>query len=108
MLVLSAIPELVSTWVSGFGFKPIEEDQRKQLNTINLMLFPGTSLLTKSLEDDTDAIKSGQLLICLLFAIFLLSASQCGLMYVICDPVGIMQERERMGMMSPGYPTVTA
>lgn len=51
ILVLSAIPELVSTWVSGFGFKPIDEDERKQLNTINLMLFPGTSLLTKNLED---------------------------------------------------------
>ncbi|KAL6658706.1 hypothetical protein ACP70R_002746 [Stipagrostis hirtigluma subsp. patula] len=50
MLVLSAIPELVSTWVSGFGFRPIEEHERKQLDTINLMLFPGASLLTKSLE----------------------------------------------------------
>jgi hypothetical protein len=51
VLVLSAIPELVSTWVSAFGFKPIEEDERKQLNTMNLMLFPGTSLLIKNLED---------------------------------------------------------
>ncbi|GJN39913.1 hypothetical protein PR202_gb29066 [Eleusine coracana subsp. coracana] len=51
ILVLSAIPELVSTWVSGFGFKPVEEDERKQLDTINLMLFPGTSLLTKNLEN---------------------------------------------------------
>ncbi|XP_066380321.1 increased DNA methylation 1-like [Miscanthus floridulus] len=59
MLVLSAIPELVSTWVSGFGFKPIEEYERKQLDTINLMLFPGTSLLIKSLEDGTLTEKSG-------------------------------------------------
>jgi hypothetical protein len=51
VLVLSAIPELVTTWVSAFGFKPIEEDERKQLNTMNLMLFPGTSLLIKNLED---------------------------------------------------------
>jgi hypothetical protein len=50
VLVLSAIPELVSTWVSAFGFKPIE-DERKQLNTMNLMLFRGTSLLIKNLED---------------------------------------------------------
>lgn len=59
MLVLSAIPELVSTWVSGFGFKPIEEYERKQLDTINLMLFPGTSLLTKNLDDGTLTEKSG-------------------------------------------------
>uniref|UniRef100_A0A0D9WBK2 PHD-type domain-containing protein n=1 Tax=Leersia perrieri TaxID=77586 RepID=A0A0D9WBK2_9ORYZ len=50
MLVLSAIPELVNTWVSGFGFKPIEDDEKKQLRNINLMLFPGTSLLTKRLD----------------------------------------------------------
>jgi len=50
ILVLSAIPELVNTWVSGFGFKPIEEYERKHLDTINLLLLPGTSLLTKSLD----------------------------------------------------------
>ena len=50
MLVLSAIPELVSTWVSGFGFKPIEDDEKKQLGNVNLMFFPGTSLLTKRLD----------------------------------------------------------
>jgi len=50
MLVLSAIPELVNTWVSGFGFRPIEDDERKQLGNVNLMLFPGTSLLTKRLD----------------------------------------------------------
>ncbi|KAF0895606.1 hypothetical protein E2562_013914 [Oryza meyeriana var. granulata] len=63
MLVLSAIPELVNTWVSGFGFKPIEDDEKKQLCNVNLMLFPGTSLLTKRLdgtmaskpEEDKDA-----------------------------------------------------
>uniref|UniRef100_A0A0A9CMA3 N-acetyltransferase domain-containing protein n=1 Tax=Arundo donax TaxID=35708 RepID=A0A0A9CMA3_ARUDO len=59
MLVLSAIPDLVSTWVSGFDFRPIEEDERKQLDTMNLMLFPGTSLLTKSFGDGTGINKSG-------------------------------------------------
>ncbi|KQJ85507.1 uncharacterized protein LOC100839049 isoform X2 [Brachypodium distachyon] len=50
MLVLSAIPELVNTWVSGFGFKPIEDDEKKQLRNVNLMLFPGASLLTKRFD----------------------------------------------------------
>jgi hypothetical protein len=59
MLVLSAIPELVSTWVSGFGFKPIEDTERKQLHNVNLMLFPGTSLLTKKLDGFIMASKPG-------------------------------------------------
>ncbi|KAM0861559.1 hypothetical protein ACQ4PT_045828 [Festuca glaucescens] len=50
MLVLSAIPELVNTWVSGFGFKRTEDDEKKQLRNVNLMLFPGSSLLTKRLD----------------------------------------------------------
>jgi hypothetical protein len=52
LLVLSAIPDLVETWVTGFGFKPIEENEKKLLNNITLMLFPGASLLTKSLLDN--------------------------------------------------------
>ncbi|KAJ0969520.1 hypothetical protein J5N97_022397 [Dioscorea zingiberensis] len=49
MLVLSAIPSLVDTWTSGFGFTPIGEDDRKQLRNINFMLFPGTEMLKKNL-----------------------------------------------------------
>jgi hypothetical protein len=64
MLVLSAIPELVSTWMSGFGFKPIEDSERKVLHNVNLMLFPGTSLLTKRL-DGIMATKPGLLSACL-------------------------------------------
>lgn len=60
MLVLSAIPELVSTWVSGFGFKPIDDAERKQLHNVNLMLFPGTSLLTKRLGGFIMATKPGE------------------------------------------------
>ncbi|XP_072998828.1 increased DNA methylation 1 [Typha latifolia] len=58
MLVLSAIPQVVDTWTAGFGFKHIEDDEKKQLNHINLMLFPGTSMLTKIL-DQPIAGKSG-------------------------------------------------
>lgn len=59
MLVLSAIPELVSTWVSGFGFKPIQDVERKQVHNVNLMLFPGTSLLTKRFDGFIMATKPG-------------------------------------------------
>lgn len=58
LLVLTAIPDLVETWVTGFGFKPIEENEKKLLNNITLMLFPGASMLTKSLLDN-ESEKSG-------------------------------------------------
>lgn len=50
MLVISAIPHLVDTWTSGFGFTPIDGKEREKLNNINLMVFPGTMLLKKSLN----------------------------------------------------------
>ncbi|XP_074575334.1 increased DNA methylation 1 [Curcuma longa] len=54
MLVLSAIPGLVETWTSHFGFKPIRDTERRQLNHVNFMLFPGTEMLIKNLEDTTE------------------------------------------------------
>ncbi|XP_042421099.1 increased DNA methylation 1-like isoform X1 [Zingiber officinale] len=54
MLVLSAIPGLVETWTSHFGFKSIGDIERRQLNHVNFMLFPGTELLIKNLEDTTE------------------------------------------------------
>ncbi|XP_020583775.1 increased DNA methylation 1-like [Phalaenopsis equestris] len=49
MLVLSAIPSLVETWTSTFGFQHINDDDKKKLCGINLMIFPGATLLKKNL-----------------------------------------------------------
>lgn len=49
MLVLCAIPNLVDTWTSAFGFEPVEETEKMQLSKLKLMSFPGTILLKKSL-----------------------------------------------------------
>lgn len=50
-LVISAIPELVETWTEGFGFERLEDDERRGLRrTVNLMVFPGTVWLKKSLS----------------------------------------------------------
>ncbi|XP_071715648.1 increased DNA methylation 1-like isoform X2 [Rutidosis leptorrhynchoides] len=46
-LVVSAIPSLVDTWTNGFGFTPLEADEKKNLTKTNLMVFPGTVWLTK-------------------------------------------------------------
>ncbi|MCL7036437.1 hypothetical protein MKW94_003208 [Papaver nudicaule] len=62
-LVITAIPSLVDTWTKGFGFIPMEDEEKKQLSNINFMIFPGTILLRKSLyEKEADEIKySGSL-----------------------------------------------
>ncbi|XP_051135083.1 increased DNA methylation 1 [Andrographis paniculata] len=49
MLVISAIPTLVHTWTVGFGFQPLQEDDRRKLSKINLMVFPGSVWLKKTL-----------------------------------------------------------
>ncbi|KAI6687212.1 hypothetical protein NL676_024040 [Syzygium grande] len=54
-LVIAAIPDLVQTWTEGFGFKIVERDEKETLNKINLMVFPGTVLLKKSLSTSQQA-----------------------------------------------------
>ncbi|KAL0909834.1 hypothetical protein M5K25_020734 [Dendrobium thyrsiflorum] len=49
MLVLSAMPGLVETWISTFGFQHINDIDKKKLSGINLMIFPGATLLKKNL-----------------------------------------------------------
>ncbi|KAD3066783.1 hypothetical protein E3N88_34663 [Mikania micrantha] len=49
-LVVSAIPSLVETWTHGFGFTPLEVDEKKSLEKTNLMVFPGTVWLKKPMH----------------------------------------------------------
>nr|UVW45074.1 IDM1 [Camellia sinensis] len=59
-LVISAIPSLVETWTVGFGFKPLEDNERNILSNINLMVFPGTVWLKKPIyESQTTNQQSG-------------------------------------------------
>ncbi|XP_052178219.1 increased DNA methylation 1 [Diospyros lotus] len=51
-LVISAIPSVVETWTVGFGFEPLEEDERRSLSNINLMVFPGTVWLKKTIHEN--------------------------------------------------------
>lgn len=51
-LVISAIPSLVETWTVGFGFQPLEDSEKRSLSNINLMVFPGTVWLKKSLYEN--------------------------------------------------------
>eukprot|EP00249_Psilotum_nudum_P022746 c28630_g2_i1 orf=42-2834(+) len=49
LFVLPAIPELLETWTSAFGFHPINTAERLNFKDLSMMLFPGTALLQKSL-----------------------------------------------------------
>ncbi|KAL0328427.1 UNVERIFIED_CONTAM: Increased DNA methylation 1 [Sesamum calycinum] len=61
-LVISAIPTLVETWTIGFGFQPLEEDEKRSLSKTNLMVFPGAVWLKKPLyENHTLQETSGEL-----------------------------------------------
>ncbi|VVB01558.1 unnamed protein product [Arabis nemorensis] len=48
-LVIPAVPELMDTWTSGFGFRPVHESAKKAIKNLNLLVFPGVDMLEKSL-----------------------------------------------------------
>ena len=57
-LILPAVPELQDTWIDAFGFQQMSLPDVQELSKLNLMTFPGTSLLQKhllkSLSDSVD------------------------------------------------------
>ncbi|KAJ9562706.1 hypothetical protein OSB04_007866 [Centaurea solstitialis] len=56
-LVVSAIPSVVETWTEGFGFSPLEADEKKSLEKTNLMVFPGTVWLKKPMYQGSSSIQ---------------------------------------------------
>ncbi|TVU14468.1 hypothetical protein EJB05_37938 [Eragrostis curvula] len=51
MLLLSAIPHLVDTWTSAFGFREIDDSDKKKICKFRLASVPGTVLLKKNLYE---------------------------------------------------------
>ncbi|KAG0485194.1 hypothetical protein HPP92_009273 [Vanilla planifolia] len=51
MLLLPAIPEWVSTWISVFGFEPVDDADKQKLKAIRWITFSGTTLLKKNLHE---------------------------------------------------------
>lgn len=46
-LILPAVPQLLKTWRGKFGFQHINSTDRREMMSMNLMRFPGTTLLKK-------------------------------------------------------------
>eukprot|EP01018_Ginkgo_biloba_P016757 Gb_41247 [translate_table: standard] len=48
-LILPAIPDLLETWKTAFCFNPLEDSHKEEIRNISMMVFPGTTLLQKSI-----------------------------------------------------------
>lgn len=50
-MIIPAISELMETWTTNFGFTQLEKSLKQELRSLNILVFPGISLLQKVLVE---------------------------------------------------------
>ncbi|RAL38432.1 hypothetical protein DM860_002410 [Cuscuta australis] len=61
-LIIPAVPDHIHTWTMMFGFKKLEESDKHEVNSMNMLVFPGIHMLQKQLvkQESSDAASAFQ------------------------------------------------
>ncbi|ESQ36384.1 hypothetical protein EUTSA_v10009713mg, partial [Eutrema salsugineum] len=55
-LVIPAIPDFLHAWTGNFGFSPLDDSVRKEMRSLNTLVFPGIDMLQKPLLPQENVI----------------------------------------------------